>query len=131
VLQFLHLDMALTALSPQLTYLYVRAGRPSIASEKILRALLLQMLYSLGSERLHILPDGPQWVRRRNSLLGREVTEESSEVSKKKPVMIKCYFACNNEFRKGQRYEADTKKVDQKDHVENTAGFKLVEIHGL
>ncbi|WHZ14390.1 MAG: Transposase [Nitrospira sp.] len=47
-----YVDTALTALSPQLTKLYARTGRPSIAPEKLLRALLLQVLYSLRSERL-------------------------------------------------------------------------------
>ena len=32
--------------------MYARVGRPSIAPEKLLRALLLQMLYSIRSERL-------------------------------------------------------------------------------
>ena len=47
-----YVDTALTALSPQLAQLYARTGRPSIAPEKLLRALLLQVLYSLRSERL-------------------------------------------------------------------------------
>jgi transposase len=47
-----YVDTALTALSPQLEKLYARTGRPSIAPEKLLRALLLQVLYSLRSERL-------------------------------------------------------------------------------
>jgi transposase len=45
-------DTALSALSPQLAKLYAHTGRPSIAPEKLLRALLLQVLYSLRSERL-------------------------------------------------------------------------------
>jgi transposase len=45
-------DTALTALSPKLTKLYATTGRPSIAPEKLLRALLLQVLYSIRSERL-------------------------------------------------------------------------------
>lgn len=45
-------DTALVALSPQRETLYARTGRPSIAPEKLLRALLLQVLYSLRSERL-------------------------------------------------------------------------------
>jgi transposase len=45
-------DTALTALSPQLEKLYAHTGRPSIAPEKLLRALLLQVLYSIRSERL-------------------------------------------------------------------------------
>jgi transposase len=47
-----YVDTALTALSPQWERLYARTGRPSIAPEKLLRALLLQVLYSLRSERL-------------------------------------------------------------------------------
>ena len=45
-------DTALVALSPTLEKLYAKTGRPSIAPEKLLRALLLQVRYSLRSERL-------------------------------------------------------------------------------
>ena len=45
-------DAALTALSPRLEGLYARVGRPSIPPEKLLRALLLQVLYTVRSERL-------------------------------------------------------------------------------
>src|SRR5437899_5152074 len=45
-------DGVLEQLSPRFHRLYARAGRPSIAPEKLLRALLLQMLYSVRSERL-------------------------------------------------------------------------------
>jgi transposase len=47
-----YVDTALSALSPQPAKLYAHTGRPSIAPEKLLRALLLQVLYSLRSERL-------------------------------------------------------------------------------
>ncbi|MDH5347584.1 MAG: transposase, partial [Nitrospira sp.] len=47
-----YVDTALTTLSSQLATLYARTGRPSIAPEKLLRALLLQVLSSLRSERL-------------------------------------------------------------------------------
>jgi transposase len=47
-----YVDTALTVLSPKLERLYARTGRPSIAPETLLRALLLQVLYSLRSERL-------------------------------------------------------------------------------
>ena len=40
------------ALSPALEELYSAFGRPSIAPEKLLRALLLQVLYTIRSERL-------------------------------------------------------------------------------
>jgi transposase len=44
-------DEALEVLSPDFERLYSRIGRPSIAPEKLLRALLLQAFYSVRSER--------------------------------------------------------------------------------
>jgi transposase len=44
-------DAALGALSSELQQLYAAFGRPSIAPEKLLRALLLQAFYSVRSER--------------------------------------------------------------------------------
>ena len=44
-------DQALTVLSPAFDQLYSDLGRPSIPPEKLLRALLLQALYSVRSER--------------------------------------------------------------------------------
>ena len=45
-------NAALRSLSPELGALYAKVGRPSIPPERILRALLLQILYSIRSERL-------------------------------------------------------------------------------
>src|ERR1035441_9956115 len=45
-------DRALKELSAQFDALYTKTGRPSIAPEKLLRALLLQVLYSIRSERM-------------------------------------------------------------------------------
>ncbi len=45
-------DGVLCALSPHFDRMYASEGRPSIAPEKLLRAQLLQMLYSIRSERL-------------------------------------------------------------------------------
>jgi transposase len=44
-------DRALTRLSARFGTLYVNFGRPSIPPEKLLRALLLQALYTIRSER--------------------------------------------------------------------------------
>ncbi len=44
-------NAALSALSADFEALYARLGRPSIAPEKLLRALLLQAFYSVRSER--------------------------------------------------------------------------------
>jgi transposase len=45
-------DQALQQLKGQFNKLYAKTGRPSIAPERLLRALLLQVLYSLRSERM-------------------------------------------------------------------------------
>lgn len=44
-------DAALDRMDGQFDALYAKTGRPSIAPERLLRALLLQVLYSLPSER--------------------------------------------------------------------------------
>jgi len=45
-------DEVLTQLSARFDAMYASGGRPSIPPEKLLRAQLLQMLYSIRSERL-------------------------------------------------------------------------------
>jgi transposase len=47
-------DAALVRLSPQFEAIYTDFGRPSIPPEQLLRALLLQVLYTVRSERLLI-----------------------------------------------------------------------------
>jgi len=44
-------DEVLEVLSPEFEQLYARVGRPSVAPEKLLRALLLQAFYTVRSER--------------------------------------------------------------------------------
>src|SRR5450631_3546859 len=46
------IDAALGKLSPVFDEIYSLTGRPSVAPEKLLRALLLQVLYSVRSERM-------------------------------------------------------------------------------
>ncbi len=45
-------DLALRNMGPQFDAMYAKLGRPSIAPEKLLRALLLQVLYTVRSERM-------------------------------------------------------------------------------
>ena len=45
-------DQVLASLSPRFTKMYSDIGRPSIPPEQLLRALLLQALYTIRSERL-------------------------------------------------------------------------------
>src|SRR4029077_14433217 len=45
-------DKVLKERSPEFAKMYSKVGRPSIPPEQLLRALMLQMLYSVRSERL-------------------------------------------------------------------------------
>src|SRR5258705_11947254 len=45
-------DEVFATLSPQFTKMYSAIGRPSIPPEQLLRALLIQSLYTVRSERL-------------------------------------------------------------------------------
>src|SRR5262245_8861597 len=45
-------DQALASMSERFDGMYAKTGRPSIPPEKLLRAQLIQMLYSIRSERL-------------------------------------------------------------------------------
>jgi transposase len=45
-------DQVLKRMSKELDRLYAEVGRPSIPPERLLRALLLQVFYSIRSERL-------------------------------------------------------------------------------
>src|SRR5437867_11819351 len=45
-------DRVLATLSPKFARMYSEIGRPSIAPEKLVRTLLLQVLYTIRSERM-------------------------------------------------------------------------------
>ncbi len=45
-------DEVMSMLSPEFDVLYAKTGRPSIPPERLLRALLIQVFYSIRSERL-------------------------------------------------------------------------------
>jgi len=88
-------DPLLVALSPRFQSLYAAGGRPSIPPEQLLRALLLQVLYTIRSERqlmeqldynllyrwfVGLTPDDPVWVptvftKNRDRLLAGEIAE--------------------------------------------------------
>jgi transposase len=67
-------DAILREMSPVFDSLYARRGRPSIAPEKLLRAQLLQMLYSVRSERL--LMEGIDYSMLFRWFVGLNVDEE-------------------------------------------------------
>ncbi len=45
-------DEAMVGLEPRFEQMYSKMGRPSVPPEQMLRALLLQMLYTVRSERM-------------------------------------------------------------------------------
>ena len=80
-------ETILGELSPQFDPLYAKVGRPSIPPEHLLRALLLQVLYSVRSERLlmeqldynllfrwfvGLAMDDPIWDRSEERRVGKE-----------------------------------------------------------
>ncbi len=89
-------DVVLKGLSRSFERMYVDWGRPSIAPEKLLRALLLQVLYSIRSERMlmeqleynllfrwfvGLNMDDPVWVptvfsKNRDRLLNGDIAEK-------------------------------------------------------
>ncbi|MBA2733855.1 MAG: IS5 family transposase [Acidobacteria bacterium] len=89
-------DEIFKQLSPRFAGLYARVGRPSIAPEKLLRALLLQVLYSVRSERMlmeqlsynmlfrwfvglnmdDVVWDATTFSKNRDRLLAGEIAEE-------------------------------------------------------
>ena len=88
-------DPVLAALSPRFQRLYSAIGRPSIPPEQLLRALLLQVLYTIRNERqlmeqldynllyrwfVGLTPDDPVWVatvftKNRDRLLAGDIAE--------------------------------------------------------
>jgi len=89
-------DEIFKQLSPRFAQLYSHTGRPSIAPERLLRALLLQVLYSVRSERMLMeqleynllfrwfvglnmddrVWDATTFTKNRDRLLGGEIAEE-------------------------------------------------------
>ena len=65
-------DIALSELSGQFESMYSDTGRRSIPPEKLLRALLLQILYSIRSERMLAQNDTNRRFGDRTSLCGHQ-----------------------------------------------------------
>jgi transposase len=57
-------DEILKEMSPKFAKLYSDVGRPSIAPERLLRSLLLQIFYSVRSERMLIHSSIPSFLLR-------------------------------------------------------------------
>ena len=88
-------DELLEEMSPQFAKLYSDAGRPSIAPERLLRSLLLQIFCSVRSERMLIeqLPVPPQNTSRFCPCC--EHVSKDNRKSQSEFVCVECGFSEN------------------------------------
>src|SRR5438874_12584533 len=81
-------DQVFASLSPRFTHMYSTIGRPSIPPEQLLRALLLQYLYTVRSERMlmeqleyNLLVSMVRWAEHRRYGLGCDRVHEKSRAA--------------------------------------------------
>src|SRR5450432_2717152 len=70
-------DKILVELSGLFATMYSEIGRPSVPPEKLLRALLLQVLYTVRSKRMLTVTPPHWWCRRFSALLPERRRMES------------------------------------------------------
>ncbi len=135
-------DTALRSLSPEFDALYADSGRPSIAPEYILRALLLQVFYSVRSERLLVEQidynllfrwfvglgmDDAMWnhavfSKNRDRLLNSEVAQQFfAEVNKQaKPFMSDEHFTVDGTLIQAWASQKSFRRKDGSDGEDGT-----------
>lgn len=150
-------DAALQEMSPQFAELYSHYGRPSIAPEKLLRALLLQVLYSVRSERLlmeqmgynllfrwfvGLSMDDAVWdvtvfTKNRERLLEGEIAEGFFEQvlaqARTKELLSDEHFTVDGTLIQawaGQKSFRAKKKEAKRDVPEDDSGNPTVDFHG-
>jgi hypothetical protein len=127
-------DEILERMSPLFDAMYAEGGRPSIAPEKLLRAHLLQMLYSVRSERLPMeeidysilyrwfvglnlddqVWDATTFTKNRERLLeaaGADAKADSD--SSRRPIEPRCLCGRNKRMQGGQ-----TTRFERQNHQE-------------
>src|SRR5260370_1464302 len=139
-------DEIFRELSPRFAVLYARVGRPSIAPEKLLRALLLlQVLYSVRSERMLMeqlsynllfrwfvglnmddaVWDATTFSKNRDRLLGGEIAEEFFtavlDLARAKEILSDEHFTVDGTLVEGW---ASLKSFQPKDEAERTSNDK-------
>src|SRR6266436_3738305 len=132
-------DEALQQLQPRFNRLYAKTGRPSIAPEKLLRALLLQALYSIRSERMLIEQldynllfrwfigigiDDEVWhpttfTQNRERLLEQEISrkffEQILKQAKKRQILYSEHFTVDGTFIEAWASQKSFKRKDDQD----------------
>jgi len=147
-------DEVLQVLSPEFDRMYARQGRPSIAPEKLLRAQLLQMLYSVRSERLLMEEidysmlfrwfvgmnlDEPVWdvtvfTKNRNRLpegdVAREFLCEVVKQPREKDLTSDEHFTVDGTLIEAWASLKSFQRKDQKDAPPDDPGNPTINFHG-
>jgi len=147
-------DQALEKMSQRLEAMYSKTGRPSIPPEKLLRAQLIQMLYSVRSERLLMEEidysvlfrwfvgmnlDEPVWdvtvfTKNRDRLLdgdvAREFLCEVVEQAREKDLTSDEHFTVDGTLIEAWASLKSFQHKDQKDTPPDDPGNPSVDFHG-
>jgi transposase len=147
-------DQALENMSKRFDSMYAKAGRPSIPPEKLLRAQLIQMLYSVRSERLLMEEidysmlfrwfvgmnlDEPVWdvtvfTKNRDRLLDGDVAREFlCEVvnqAKEKNLTSDEHFTVDGTLIEAWASLKSFQRKDRKDTPPDDPGNPTVDFHG-
>src|SRR6185503_21367467 len=132
-------DVVLRELSPQFDQMYAKVGRPSIPPEHLLRALLLQVLYSVRSERMLMEQldynllfrwfiglgvDDEVWhpttfTQNRERLLEQEISrkffEQILKQAKKRQILSSEHFTVDGTFIEAWASQKSFKRKDEQD----------------
>jgi transposase len=141
-------DEALEGLGPDFEQMYSQMGRPSIPPERLLRALLLQVLYSVRSERMLMEQldynllfrwfvglgvDDEVWhattfTQNRERLLEQEISrkffEQILKQAKKKQLLSSEHFTVDGTFIEAWASQKSFKRKDDQDPPAPGAGGK-------
>jgi transposase len=147
-------DLALWSMSARFDEMYSQTGRPSIAPEKLLRAQLIQMLYSVRSERLLMEEidysvlfrwfvgmslDEPVWdvtvfTKNRDRLLDGDVAREFlSEVvrqAQEKNLTSDEHFTVDGTLVEAWASLKSFQRKDGKTHPPDDPGNPTIDFHG-
>jgi transposase len=147
-------DQALANMSERFDGMYAKTGRPSIPPEKLLRAQLIQMLYSVRSERLLMEEvdysmlfrwfvgmnlDEPVWLvtvftKNRDRLLegdvAREFLCEVVEQARKKNLTSDEHFTVDGTLIEAWASLKSFQRKDQKNTPPEDPGNPTVNFHG-
>src|SRR5690348_16500158 len=147
-------DEALKNMSKRIDTMYAKTGRPSIPPEKLLRAQLIQMLYSVRSERLLMEEidysmlfrwfvgmnlDEPVWdvtvfTKNRNRLLegdvAREFLAEVVQQAESKGLTSDEHFTVDGTLIEAWASLKSFQRNGEKKHPPGDAGNPSVDFHG-